>query len=64
MTDDLRPVPGVSGAAAETLLIKAVRCRRLARQSTDARAGEALTTLALECETKAAEIVGLLRRDF
>ncbi len=61
MSDDLRTIPGVSGAEAEALLTKAVRCRRLAAQSLDLRACEALKTLASECEARAAEIAGLLR---
>lgn len=61
MSDDLRSIPGTSGAEAEALLTKAVRCRRLAAQSLDLRAAEALKALATDCETRAAEIVGLLR---
>lgn len=61
MSDDLRTIPGVSGAEAEALLTKAVRCRRLAAQSLDLRTSEALKALATECEVKAAEIADLLR---
>ena len=61
MSHDLRSIPGASGAEAEALFTKAVRCRRLAAQSLDLRASEALKALAAECEAKAAEIVGLLR---
>ena len=61
MSDDLRSIPGASGAEAEALLTKAVRCRRLAAQSLDLRASEALKALAAECEVRAAEIVGLPR---
>lgn len=58
MSDDLRSIPGLSGPEAEALLTKAVRCRRLAAQSLDLRASEALKALATECEAKAAEIAG------
>lgn len=58
MTDDLRSLPGVAGAEAQALLTKAVRCRRLAAQSLDSRAAEALKALAEECEARAAEIAG------
>lgn len=61
MSDDLRSIPGRSGAEAEALLTKAVRCRRLAAQSPDLRASEALKALAVECEARAAELAGLLR---
>ncbi|WP_237477893.1 hypothetical protein [Lichenibacterium dinghuense] len=58
MTDDLRSLPGVAGAEAQALLTKALRCRRLAAQSLDQRAAEALKALAEECETRAAELAG------
>ena len=61
MSDDFRSIPGVPGGEAEALLTKAVRCRRLAAQSLDIRASEALKALAVECEAKAAEIAGLPR---
>ena len=58
MSDDLRSIPGAPGGEAEALLTKAVRCRRLAAQSLDLRASEALKALATECEARAADIVG------
>ena len=61
MNDDLRFIPGASGAEAEALLTQAVRCRRLAAQSLDLGAAEALKALATECEARAAEIAGLRR---
>lgn len=61
MSDDLRSIPGASGTEAEALLTKAVRCRRLAAQSLDARAAEALKALATECEAEAAGIAGRRR---
>ena len=56
MVDDLRSIPGVSSDEVEALLTKAVRCRRLAAQSLDQKTSERLKELALECETRAAEI--------
>ncbi len=61
MTDDLRSIPGVSGAEAEALLTKALRCRRLAAQTIDLRAAEALKALAQECEARAAGIAASAR---
>ena len=63
MAGDLPPwrLPKMSASAAEELLDKAVRCRRLARHTTDDRTTEALLTLAAECETKASDVVETLK---
>lgn len=47
--------------SAEALLDKAMRCRRLARHSTDRRAVETLTEMAIECEARAAELRTVLK---
>ncbi len=48
--------------SAAALLDKATRCRRLARQSTDGRAIETLSALAADCETRAAQLLAVLKR--
>ncbi len=48
--------------SAETLLDKASRCRRLARHTTDRRAVETLTIMAVECEARAEELMVVVRR--
>ena len=48
--------------SAEALLDKARRCRRLARHSTDARAIETLTAMAVDCEARAAELRAVLKQ--
>lgn len=47
--------------SAEALLDKAMRCRRLARHSTDRRAVETLTEMATECEARAVELRTVLK---
>ena len=46
----------------DALLDKAERCRRLARHSMDRMASEALSTMAVECETRAVELMAVVRR--
>ena len=48
--------------SAEALLDKARRCRRLARFATDIRVIETLTAMAVDCEVRAAELMGVLKR--
>ncbi len=48
--------------SAETLLDKARRCRRLARHTTDGRSVDVLTTMAVECEARAEELMAVVRR--
>ena len=47
----------------EELLAKAVRSRRLARETTDRRAFDALTALAAELEAQAAQLKEQLGRE-